>query len=234
MPPHRTTHPPAALPSRHIFDPWNSSSTGHQRPDGNRLAGSPSWRASRTKKLGQQFLESSRGMKNVDEVLGAASAGGIQKGQKDMDMDKMSNTLPTCSEAGHAVVKKETKGLFAGLCVYVNGSTAPVVGDHRLKSLLAEHGARVSVHLGRKSVTHVVLGRANEGPGCGRGAGGGLAAGKLQREIGRVGGCGVRFVGVEWFVYCSYISLPIFFSFSFLSLIPIFVSFFGGNVICDL
>lgn len=90
--------------------------------------------------------------------------------------------------------------IFASLTVYINGSTAPLVSDHHLKYLLVEHGATVAIGLGRRSVTHVVLGQGNLGPGKG-GAGGGLAAGKIEKEIRRVGGGGhggVRFVGVEW------------------------------------
>lgn len=96
-----------------------------------------------------------------------------------------------------AVNAKGEKKVFDGLCVFINGSTAPLVGDHRLKQLLAENGARVSIALGRRTVTHVILGRPNGGAGGG-GAGGGLAANKIQKEILRVGGKGVKYVGVEW------------------------------------
>ncbi|KAL8748964.1 MAG: hypothetical protein Q9199_007972, partial [Rusavskia elegans] len=93
----------------------------------------------------------------------------------------------------------EPKRIFDGLCIFINGSTAPLVGDHRLKQLLAENGARVSIALGRRSVTHVILGTPNgAGLGGGRGAGGGLAASKIQKEIMRVGGKGLKYVGVEW------------------------------------
>lgn len=87
--------------------------------------------------------------------------------------------------------------ILDGLVVYVNGSTHPAISDHRLKRVLVENGARVSMHLGRRQVTHVILGRPAR-PGVG--AGGGLAGGKLEREIRRVGGCGVKYVGVEWCV----------------------------------
>ena len=90
------------------------------------------------------------------------------------------------------------KGIFTGLCVYINGSTAPAIGDHRLKHLLAEHGAHVSIALGRRSVTHVIVGKPNDGRGGG--AGGGLAGSKIQKEILRVRGKGVKFVGVEWVI----------------------------------
>lgn len=93
--------------------------------------------------------------------------------------------------------EKKKKKIFDGLCVFINGSTAPMVGDHRLKQLLAENGARVSIALGRRTVTHVVLGTPN-GIVKGDGAGGGLAASKIQKEIQRVGGKGVKYVGVQW------------------------------------
>jgi hypothetical protein len=86
--------------------------------------------------------------------------------------------------------------IFDNLVFYINGSTAPFISDHKLKHLLAEHGARLSIALGRRSVTHVIL-----GTGCGQGgAGGGLAGSKIQKEITRIGGKGVKFVGPEWFV----------------------------------
>ena len=87
--------------------------------------------------------------------------------------------------------------LFSGLNMYINGSTAPTVGDHKLKQLLAAHGANVAIALGRRTVTHVILGSPN-GQDHVLGAGGGLAATKIQKEIRRVHGKGVKFVGVEW------------------------------------
>ena len=92
---------------------------------------------------------------------------------------------------------EKQKQIFQNLTIYINGSTAPLVSDHKLKYLLAEHGARISIGLGRRSVTHVILGTPNGNSGS-KGAGGGLAGGKIQKEIRRVGGCGVKYVGVEW------------------------------------
>ena len=89
-----------------------------------------------------------------------------------------------------------TRGMFDGLVIYINGSTYPMVSDHKLKQLLAENGATLSIHLGRRQVTHVILGKP-----CGThgsGAGGGLAGGKLEKEIRRIGGCGIKYVGVDW------------------------------------
>lgn len=88
-----------------------------------------------------------------------------------------------------------SRKVFDGLVIYVNGSTHPHISDHKLKHLLAQNGARMSIHLGRRQVTHVILGKPS-GPNSG--AGGGLAGGKLEKEIRRVAGCGVKYVGVEW------------------------------------
>ena len=91
---------------------------------------------------------------------------------------------------------KGERGVFDGLVIYINGSTYPLISDHKLKQLLAENGARLSIHLGRRTVTHVILGRPTGTEG--QGAGGGLAGTKIEKEIKRIGGCGVKYVGVEW------------------------------------
>jgi hypothetical protein len=70
-----------------------------------------------------------------------------------------------------------------------------MVSDHKLKQLLATYGASHSIALGRRTVTHVILGKINA---KGVGAGGGLAASKIQKEITRTGGKAVKFVNAEW------------------------------------
>ncbi|RDW90406.1 uncharacterized protein DSM5745_02181 [Aspergillus mulundensis] len=85
--------------------------------------------------------------------------------------------------------------ILRGAIIYINGQTAPLVSDHKLKSLLVAHGATLSLSLSRR-VTHVIIGKPNSGPG--RGAGGGLAAGKIQKEMARGGWKGMKIVGVEW------------------------------------
>ncbi|KAL8994217.1 MAG: hypothetical protein Q9169_005746 [Polycauliona sp. 2 TL-2023] len=261
MPPPPPQVPPAAEPRRKIFNPWNSSSTGHQRAD-NRLAGSTSWRVSRTAKLASQFRAGASGGKRLYDTVGAGSehfgkdgrkenggwekgaAGLREKGWQDVRgllgnsdkqdthentgqgkerggkrrklSDDQASDLPNKESlsisddkkadannepptAPHPIPTPEPKKIFDGLCVFINGSTAPLVGDHRLKQLLAQNGARVSIALGRRTVTHVILGTPNgAGLGGGRGAGGGLAASKIQKEITRVGGKGVKYVGVDW------------------------------------
>ena len=87
--------------------------------------------------------------------------------------------------------------IFASLTFYVNGSTAPHISDHKLKHLLSQHGGNLSISLGRKSVTHVIVGT----PGvAGSGCGGGLAGTKLQKEISRQRGRAIHFVTAEWVV----------------------------------
>nr|OQO32121.1 hypothetical protein B0A51_00964 [Rachicladosporium sp. CCFEE 5018] len=87
--------------------------------------------------------------------------------------------------------------IFAGLNMYINGSTMPYMSDHKLKRLLSEHGANMSIFLGRKTVTHIVIGKPG---GAGGGCGGGLAGTKIHKEVTRVGGKAVKYVTAEWIV----------------------------------
>lgn len=90
----------------------------------------------------------------------------------------------------------QAKQIFTGLCFYLNGSTAPLVSDHKLKHMLSAHGANHSIALGRRTVTHVILGTVNANGGCG----GGLAATKIQKEVAMTGGKAVKYITVEWYV----------------------------------
>jgi hypothetical protein len=228
--PIKSIYPPtAALLPRVFFDPWNSSSTGHQRSE-NRLAGSTSWRTSRSLKLAEQYKGGLSGGARVADTVGAGSANfgktgtktnvdwkhsaaGLRTSQqrslaKIWGASKAATKTPSAKAAAdatpdlHSHVSKcssipleSVEGkIFAGLCFYVNGSTAPLVSDHKLKHLLAAHGARHSIALSRRNVTHVILGTVSAQGG----AGGGLAATKLQKEIARTGGKAVKHVTAEW------------------------------------
>lgn len=79
--------------------------------------------------------------------------------------------------------------IFRHLTMYLNGSTAPLVSDHRLKQLFSQHGGNTSVMLGRRTTTHVVIGED---------CGGGLAGTKIQKEVSTVGGKGIKFVTAQW------------------------------------
>lgn len=63
---------PSAPARRAFFDPWNSSSTGHQRAE-NWLSGSTLWRTSRNLKLGEQFKGGRHGGKRIADTVGAGS-----------------------------------------------------------------------------------------------------------------------------------------------------------------
>ena len=268
MPPSHPSFPPLPTP-RPTFDPYNSSATGHQRAD-NRLAGSTSWRSSRTLKLSHQFRAGAGGGARISDTVGAGSAAfgrdgreenggwergapGLRHGERDIrealggrvgkrrrdegvtEEKKKKKKKEKACVTETVIAAPETKAsgsdaeipafdhsapppappppqIFTNTTVYINGSTAPLVGDHMLKHLLVERGANLSIALGRRTVTHVILGRPNGGGAGGggssaggqggqKGCGGGLAARKIQKEVARVGGCGVRYVGVEWYVF---------------------------------
>ncbi|KAI8938936.1 hypothetical protein NX059_004789 [Plenodomus lindquistii] len=239
LPPSKQPRQSTATARRAFFDPWNSSSTGHQRAE-NRLSGSSSWRVSRNLKLGEQYRAGRDGGKRVADAIGAGSthfgndgrkengawddgARGLRTGgQKSLaevwGASEATTTTPSEEDTkslhtdehrhhGHdstldlhknardePLAQPAQKQMFTGLCFYINGSTAPMVSDHKLKHLLALHGASHSIALGRRSVTHVILGTSSTRGG----AGGGLAATKIQKEIARTGGKAVKFITAEW------------------------------------
>jgi hypothetical protein len=279
-----TPAPKAAKPSRAIFDPFNSSATGHQRAE-NRLGGSTSWRDSRSLKLREQFVSGVGGGKRVSDTVGAGSlnfgqdgrtesggwvdgAKGLRTGgqtslwesmklEKDVDrpvekiktervkdatsvvnaftpFKKPDGSIRETSWTSHEsspshllspwdpiessqainydLIKAEEQiekdattaadiqsypQIFAGLTFYINGSTAPHISDHKLKHLLSLHGGNLSISLGRRTVTHIIIGK----PGtAGEGCGGGLAGTKIQKEIARQRGKAIHFVTAEWVV----------------------------------
>jgi hypothetical protein len=279
--PHQLPPPVSAKPNRRFFDSWNSSSTGHQRAD-NSLAGSTSWRESRSLKLSNQFGGGASGGARLADTVGAGSEdfgkdGRLENGswakgapglrgrgqisvveafrvkklgvkdaatektkakvmvdgarEQELDLFGIPSAQPLreassqdqeqvssyeehllCEDSSPDKQAKETHQdqdtentttskppqVFAGTCIYINGSTYPTISDHKLKHLLVTHGARLSIHLGRRSVTHVILGRPNAS--AVPGAGGGLSASKMQKEITKIKGKSVKFVTVEWII----------------------------------
>ncbi|KAL0942492.1 BRCA1 C Terminus domain-containing protein [Colletotrichum truncatum] len=238
--PGRPSLPPAAKPRfGNNFDTYNSSATGHQRPETAPGAGL-GWRASRARKLAGQFAAGHSGGVRMSDTYGAGSEdydeklgmvvpkdvrarakmsvadmlarpGLMRSGSSVSDTGSTTSTIsntggnPKSEEEIMAARRKEDerkkekaaagRGLFEGIVVYVNGSTHPIISDHKLKRVLVENGARMSIHLGRRQVTHVIIGKP---AGVGAGAGGGLAGGKLEREIRKIGGCGIKYISVEW------------------------------------
>lgn len=262
MPPQ---HPPVAkapLPTKVFFDPYNSSSTGHQRAE-NRLSGSTSWRDSRSYKLKHQFSDRSGrgGQSHLSDLVGAGSEnfgkdgrkengdwekgapglrengwqdirdlmGGGKKRKSPSFVDKLTgkrqkseetslsleedeassnsdteDTLPFPSAQQPAVRSTDSTQavsedlepspvtplpIFRGLTIYLNGSTAPLISDHHLKQLFFQHGGAASLALGRRTVTHVIIGED---------CGGGLAGTKIQKEVANVRGKGIKFVTAQW------------------------------------
>lgn len=263
MPPQHPPVPKAPQPTKVFFDPYNSSSTGHQRAE-NRLSGSTSWRDSRSYKLKHQFSDVSGrgGQSHLSDLVGAGSenfgkdgrkengdwekgapglrengwqdirdlmAGGkkrkspsfvdIPTGKRQKsegtslppdDDDTQSNsdtqdTLPFPSAQQPALRSTDSTQaisedpelssatppppVFRGLTIYLNGSTAPLISDHHLKQLFFQHGGAASLALGRRTVTHVIIGED---------CGGGLAGTKIQKEVANVRGKGIKFVTAQW------------------------------------
>ncbi|TVY69002.1 DNA repair protein REV1 [Lachnellula suecica] len=222
MAPPKSTVPPAAQPKHSAyFDAWNSSSTGHQRAE-NRLGASTGWRQSRNMKLSHQFKSGGTGGKRISDTIGAGSEDwdenakalipkNVRQRAKVSVGDMMVNqgaSGPMNSEDRLMASRKNEddlkeyeklnreKGIFDGLVIYINGSTHPLISDHKLKHILSENGGKLSLHFGRKQVTHVILGRPSGTQGLG--SGGGLAGTKIEKEIKKVGGAGIKYVGVEW------------------------------------
>lgn len=180
---------------------FKSGGTGGKRISDQVGAGSDDWdekaKALIPKDVKERAKLSVEGMlRRKGSIAGSQS---ISQGSKKLPLteeDKLTARRKLEDDEKERGKADRPKGVFDGLVIYINGSTYPLVSDHRLKQLLAENGARLSVHLGRRQVTHVILGKPSGGQGTG--AGGGLAGGKLEKEIRRVRGCGVKYVGVEW------------------------------------
>lgn len=108
--------------------------------------------------------------------------------------DSPSKTPEGDEEEAPILEEKSYPQIFAKTTIYINGSTAPAVSDHRLKQVLTRHGANMSISLGRRTVTHVILGQ----PSSKGGSGGGLSGSKIQKEIANKRGESVKYVTAEW------------------------------------
>ena len=181
------------------FDPWNSVALGHQRRES---SGPQGWSANRARKLQSQLSAGNSGGERIQDAAGpGASPGEPASTTSVLDLLRKPGTMrpPTAVASSASALQPDADGgslaaavarprkLLDGVVIYVNGSTHPLISDHRLKRVLVEHGARMAMHLARRSVTHVIVG-----------AQGRLAGGKIEKEVRRLRGCGVKFVGVEW------------------------------------
>ncbi|KAL3469875.1 hypothetical protein BJX99DRAFT_62556 [Aspergillus californicus] len=120
----------------------------------------------------------------------------VSKPDVNTQLQPQPQAQPPTQQSKSGIPSGTESTILRGATVYINGQTAPMVSDHKLKGLLVAHGATLALSHSRR-ITHVIIGKPNAGPGRG-GAGGGLAAGKLQKEISRGGWKGVKIVGVEW------------------------------------
>ncbi|KAJ9481917.1 hypothetical protein VN97_g11538 [Penicillium thymicola] len=125
--------------------------------------------------------------------------------EKEKEKSQIEDKPQHDSPSGTILDLKSTSSIFAGVTIFINGSTLPRISEYKLKHLLASNGAKISIYMARKTVTHILVGQPNTGSGSGSGsgttvsgAGGGLAASKLQQEIGRGGWKGVKVVSACW------------------------------------
>lgn len=176
---------------RQRMDVYNSTSTGHQVGSG--VSKPAVYHKSRSAKLQQQFKQAPltaflTTAKVATLGLSAAKDKGAVTSLAASSTDQSSKRpVPSSSS-------EPKRKIFVGCSIYVNGSTAPRISDVELKRLLSHHGARISMTLARKTTTHVVISDMG---------GGGLAAGKLQKEITSKKN-NIRYVSVQWWISLFY------------------------------
>lgn len=165
--------------------------------DGRRLNGSWGRGASGQRSSGQTSILDTLAKKQQrrDTPMSEESEGQADDGEQSMEGVLDNESLGSGGQKGLDAAPPK-KQIFRSLCFYINGSTAPLISDHKLKYILAEHGATMSIALGRRTVTHVIVGTTSSNGG----AGGGLAGSKIQKEVTRVSGKAVKFVSAEWVV----------------------------------
>ncbi|KAJ5637323.1 hypothetical protein N7490_007202 [Penicillium lividum] len=192
------------------FDGICTPHTDDKAQDRNDVNGSGEWRwvsdvEAKRSQLGVQDIRSFMGVgkrKSNDEMLQRTKKMKVDSGAElraNGADDRVKANLASISRAPNADPSSMNSSIFLGATVFINGSTLPLISDHKLKRLLVEHGAQISIHMARKSVSHVIIGQPNAiSNEAALGAGGGLSARKFQQEIARGGWKGVKIVGVEW------------------------------------
>jgi len=139
--------------------------------------------------------------------------------QRDLKESTLKGESVSQMSAGETVLKSK---ILANTSIYINGSTMPYISDHAVRQLIAQHGGYMSTALLRKQVTHVILTAKVSAPSTDAdapsslgayitnqdpevafrqvSAGGGLAAGKIKKEVEKVRGIGkgVKYVNVKW------------------------------------
>lgn len=171
------------------MDVYNSTSTGHQVGSG--VSKPAVYHKSRSAKLQQQFRSNQAPLTEFLTSAKVTTPGSAVVADKGAVAGHVaSSTAKTPFSSTTTITSEPKRKIFAGCSIYINGSTAPRISDVELKRLLSHHGARISMTLARKTTTHVVVSSVG---------GGGLAAGKLQKEIiGKKNN--IRYVSVQWWV----------------------------------
>lgn len=93
--------------------------------------------------------------------------------------------------------------IFEHCVFYINCCTAPLVSDHRLRQLIAQHGGEISTTMSKRSVTHVVVSK-NQDKKSGKAT---LAGKKANLEIRKTRGKGIKYIDVNWWVLLLHTSL---------------------------
>lgn len=170
------------------MDVYNSTSTGHQVGSG--VSKPAVYHKSRSAKLQQQFRSNQAPLTAFLTSAKVATPGSAGKGAVAGHAASSTDASSKAPSSSTTITSESKRKIFAGCSIYINGSTAPRISDVELKRLLSHHGARISMALARKTTTHVVISSVG---------GGGLAAGKLQKEIvGKKNN--IKYVSVQWWV----------------------------------
>lgn len=179
------------VPRQQRMDVYNSTSTGHQVGSG--VSKPAVYHKYRSAKLQQQFKSNQAPLTAF--LITAKVTAPDSSVTKDKDTGLPISSIGPSSKTlapSTSIVLEPKRKIFTGCSIYINGSTAPRISDVELKRLLSYHGARISMTLARKTTTHVVISDVG---------GGGLAAGKLQKEIaGKKNN--IKYVSVQWWVFC--------------------------------
>ncbi|CAI7570551.1 unnamed protein product [Penicillium glandicola] len=151
--------------------------------------------------LGKDMKTKTKKLRTAGGDPGLVPIPDVKEVEKEKEKAQIEDKPQPESRSAASLDLKSTSNIFAGVNIFVNGSTLPQISEYKLKHLLVSNGAKTSIYMARKTVTHVLIGQPNTGAVGGTavsGAGGGLSARKLQQEIARGGWKGVKVVSVDW------------------------------------
>ncbi|BFZ61100.1 hypothetical protein YB2330_002158 [Saitoella coloradoensis] len=194
----RTSSNPFTTTRPKPYDVFKSAGSGHEVSDGR--ARGAGYMAHRNAKLRRQFavpMGSAHTTLQLQLQRNESTESAASSDNSQVSIATTTSTTPSSlsSFSTPATEREKVRGskdefpqIFKGCTLYFNGYVGPSYSDHRLKHLVALHGGKIASTYRIKSCTHVIVGQT------------GLAANKIQKELSRAGGGGVKFVGVEWVV----------------------------------